>query len=36
MLYYGLIYPLLSYGIVARGQSTKALTEEFSFFKKGQ
>jgi hypothetical protein len=34
--YYGLVYPLLSYGIVVWGHSAKAKLQEFLPSKKGQ
>jgi hypothetical protein len=34
MLYYGLIHPFLTCGIVVRGQSAKALINEFYSSKK--
>jgi hypothetical protein len=35
MLYYGLIYPFLSYGIIVWGQSAKALTRKVFILQKG-
>jgi hypothetical protein len=34
MLYYGLIYPFLSYGIIVWGQSAKALTRRIFILQK--